>query len=145
MRNGTWRSWSRGLVLGGGLWALAACGTPPSPLPDSGDAGSVQEDGGTQDTPTSDTCPVPAVITCPTPPPHYPDVAPIFNQQCGQCHNDSPGAPWALLSYGHVSDWQDSIWADLRDCSMPPPDGGVTITPEERLAILTWIRCGLPQ
>ena len=143
MHQATWRVFVSGVFLGGCLGALA-CGTPPAAS--ETDAGTALPDAGTdtgQEDPPS--CSVPASITCPDPAPHYADVAPIFNQQCGTCHNDSPGAPWSLMNYGHVSDWQDTIWADLRDCSMPPPDGGVTLTPEERLAILTWIRCGLPK
>jgi len=44
-----------------------------------------------------------------------------------------------------VADWADVILPDLIDCTMPPADGGVSLAPEDRLAILTWIRCGFPE
>jgi hypothetical protein len=87
---------------------------------------------------------VPAPTACPEPAPRYADVAPIFQQRCVICHSGWEG-PWPLNDYGHVADWQDSIRTNLLDCSMPPPDAGIPITVEERVAILTWIRCGLPK
>ena len=36
------------------------------------------------------------------------------------------GGPWPLLQYSHVADWYDVVRAMLLDCSMPPPDAGVT-------------------
>ncbi|WP_224244574.1 c-type cytochrome [Hyalangium gracile] len=85
-----------------------------------------------------------APTSCPEPAPRYADVAPIFQQRCVVCHNGS-GGPWPLDDYGHVSDWQDSIRDYVRECIMPPSDSGVTMTVEERVAILTWLRCGLPR
>lgn len=90
-------------------------------------------------------CPVPAPTACPSPAPHYPDVAPIFERRCIICHSGAPGGPWSLADYGHVADWQDTIRTHVRDCTMPPVDAGVPMTSEERLEILTWIRCGLPR
>ena len=37
------------------------------------------------------------------------------------------------------------VRAMLLDCSMPPPDAGVTMPDEERVAILTWLLCGYPE
>jgi uncharacterized membrane protein len=85
-----------------------------------------------------------APTTCPTPVPHYPDVQPIFQQRCVVCHSDH-SARWPLTTYKDVSDWYDTIRDDVLSCTMPPPDSGVLITNEERLAILTWLRCGFPQ
>ena len=89
-------------------------------------------------------CTITAPTVCPDPPPHYADVAPIFQSACVMCHNGVPAGPWPLLQYSHVADWQDVIRANLLDCSMPPPDAGVPMTNEERTAILTWILCGFP-
>jgi uncharacterized membrane protein len=72
-------------------------------------------------------------------------VAPIFERRCTGCHAGNPGGSWSLKDYGHVADWQDTIRSNLRDCSMPPPDAGIPMTLEERVSILTWIRCGLPR
>jgi len=47
-----------------------------------------------------------------------------------------------LDSYQDVADWKDTIRADVLDCSMPPPGQGVSISNQERTAILTWVRCG---
>ena len=145
MRDGTWRAIVSGLFLGVGL-GVGACGASPAARPGSGtDAGSSPSDGGTAGEQDPASCSVPSVLSCPDPMPHYADVAPLFEHPCGQCHNDAPGAPWSLSSYGHIADWQDTIRDNLRDCSMPPPDSGVLITPEERTALLTWLRCGLPR
>lgn len=133
-------------VLLGGCVLLMACGaSPPASTPVEPDAGSPLPDGGMGGDPTPYSCPVPAPTTCPDPAPHYPDVAPIFERRCVICHAGTPGGPWSLADYGHVADWQDTIRSNLRDCSMPPPDAGVPMTLEERTAILTWIRCGLPR
>lgn len=90
-------------------------------------------------------CSVPIPTSCPDPAPRYADVSPIFESRCVTCHAGAPGGPWSLEGYGHVADWQDSIREELRYCSMPPADAGVPMTTEERVAILTWIRCGLPR
>jgi hypothetical protein len=58
------------------------------------------------------------------------------------CHNGLAGGPWPLLHYTDVADWQETIAADLLDCSMPPRNAGVPMPNEDRTAILTWILCG---
>jgi uncharacterized membrane protein len=128
----------------GGCLLVLACGSggTTSPLNEV-DAGT--PDGGTGNEETSSACSVPAPTACPDPAPRYADVAPIFEQRCVICHAGNPGGPWSLADYGPVADWQDTIRTDVRDCSMPPTDAGVPITMEERVAILTWIRCGLPR
>jgi hypothetical protein len=68
----------------------------------------------------------------------------IIERRCLGCHSGVPEGPWPLTTYEHVADWQDVVRTDLLDCSMPPPDAGVPITIDERIAILTWIRCGFP-
>jgi uncharacterized membrane protein len=111
-----------------GLLLLAACdGTEPS-------------DPGTP--PPS--CEVTAPTECTDPELRYEDVAPIFERRCASCHS-VPGGPWPLDTYEHVADWAPFVRDELVRCSMPPPDSGVTITPEERDQILVWIRCGYPE
>jgi hypothetical protein len=148
MRDRTWSfivSW----VFIGGCLMTVACGAstpaPPASQEDEVDAGTLPPDGGTGSEPTPSSCAIVAPTTCPDPAPHYPDVAPIFQQRCIICHAGNAGGPWALSDYGHISDWQDTIRSNVLDCTMPPPDAGVPITVEERGAILTWLRCGLPR
>jgi uncharacterized membrane protein len=91
-------------------------------------------------------CMVSAPTSCATPKPRYADVAPIFEKRCVVCHNGAaPDSPWPLTSYEHVADWYDSIRAELLSCAMPPVASGMTMTDDERLAILSWIRCGFPK
>lgn len=94
------------------------------------------------DEPNPIVCTVSAPLECPDPAPGYADVAPIFAQRCASCHSGMPGTPWSLRDYEHVADWQDVVRAEVLHCKMPPPDSGVTISDEERLAILTWVKCG---
>lgn len=135
-------SWA---FIGGCLLVLACEGGGTTPPVNEVDAGTQVPDGGTGPGETPYTCPVPAPTACPDPAPRYADVAPIFEQRCVICHAGNPGGPWSLADYGHVADWQDTIRTNVRDCSMPPADAGVPMTSEERLAILTWVRCGLPR
>ena len=142
------RAWSVLVVLwtfiGGGLMGMACGGASPSPPGNEVDGGTQVPDGGTgHEEPSA--CSVTAPTTCPDPAPRYADVAPIFESRCVTCHAGAPGGPWSLADYGHVSDWQDTVRSNVRDCSMPPPDAGVPMKLEERLTILSWIRCGLPR
>jgi uncharacterized membrane protein len=145
MRGGTWRLIFSSWAFIGGCLGVMACGAPtPAPSGIEPDAGAVLPDAGTGSEQPS-TCSVPAPTSCPDPAPRYADVAPIFERRCLTCHSGAPGGPWSLADYGHVADWQDTIRSSMRDCSMPPPDAGIPMTLEERVAILTWIRCGLPR
>ncbi|MDY7225451.1 hypothetical protein [Hyalangium rubrum] len=134
-------SWA---ALGGCLLVVACGDSTPTPPGSEADAGVQVPDAGPGNENPS-TCSVPSPTSCPEPAPRYADVAPIFERRCVTCHAGTPGGPWSLADYGHVADWQDTIRTNVRDCSMPPPDSGVPMTLEERTAILTWIRCGLPQ
>ncbi|QSQ27148.1 hypothetical protein JY651_20525 [Pyxidicoccus parkwayensis] len=138
-----WRVIALGVLLGV-CFTTMACDDSTSTPGDGVDSGVSIPDGGTghEQPPT---CDVQAPTACPSPAPRYADVAPIFEQRCVICHDTAPGGPWPLNDYGHVSDWQETIRASQLDCSMPPSDAGVRITLEERLAILQWIRCGLPK
>jgi uncharacterized membrane protein len=126
------------MVFIGGCFLVLACGdaTPGNGAPDGGTGNEV----------TPYTCPVTPPTVCPAPAPSYADVAPIFESRCVTCHAGKPQGSWALTSYSHVASWQDTIRTNVRDCTMPPTDAGVPAMPlEERLAILTWIHCGLPR
>lgn len=92
----------------------------------------------------ADSCNVTAPISCPTPAPTYATVAPIFKERCVVCHAPSWGGPWPLDSYRHIADWKDDIRAHLLLCTMPPPEARIPMTRDERMTILTWIRCNLP-
>lgn len=118
------------------------CGTSnaDTPEPDAGPS-----DGVGDSSLVDPSCMVQAPTSCPSPAPTYEDVTPIFEARCIICHSGAIDGPWPLTAYEHVADWQDAIRAELLDCSMPPPDAGVPITKDERLAILNWIRCGLPE
>jgi hypothetical protein len=89
-------------------------------------------------------CSVQAPTSCPSPAPRFADVTPIFMRRCASCHASNWTGPWPLDTYGHIADWQDTIRSHLLDCSMPPPEAGIPMTNDERLTILTWIRCDLP-
>jgi uncharacterized membrane protein len=87
---------------------------------------------------------VAAPTACPAPPVRYRDVRPIIRARCLACHYGYAGGPWPLTTYEHVADWADNIRADLLDCTMPPTGASQDMTAEEKTAILTWIRCGVP-
>jgi uncharacterized membrane protein len=122
------------------LWCslcLAACG--PS-------GGSTSEDDAGV-TGSTLVCTVTPPTSCPSPAPRFiQDVQTIFVQRCQACHDDPPtGQQWPLIDYQDIVDWQDTVRADLSDCSMPPPDAGTGMTDDERLRVLQWIRCGAPR
>jgi hypothetical protein len=111
--------------------ALAAC-TGDNPMDPPGDGGSGLA-----------SC-VSAPTACPEPAVHYSDVAPIILEKCVYCHNGT-GEIWALADYQHVADWADLVRTELLGCTMPPADAGISLAMADRLAILTWIRCGAPE
>jgi cytochrome c5 len=139
------------------LVLLAACGDDePIPAVDASmgvldssaleveDAGASDSDA-PRDADAPFVCDVVAPTSCPDPAPKFADVQPIFTRQCGVCHGQDWTGEWPLDNYSHISDWQDSIRDELVRCSMPPRDGGVVISLENRMKILSWIRCGLPK
>jgi hypothetical protein len=90
-------------------------------------------------------CTVQAPTTCPETFPVYADVQPIFARRCNPCHNGlAKDGPWPLKSYEEITSWYDDVRSMVLNCEMPPPDGGVDISDEERLVILQWLRCGYP-
>ncbi len=104
---------------------VAACGSSRGAL--------VESDAGSSDPPSDGagaalSCAVEAPSACPDPAPHFAD-----------------DGPWPLTTYQDIADWHDIVKNSILSCSMPPEDAGVRMTNEERLAILVWIRCALPQ
>jgi hypothetical protein len=126
------------VALLGFAMALAACGTSS----DDGAAASSPDAGADAPAPH---CSVTAPTECPDPAPAWADVEPLFDGRCTSCHSGADGQPWPLTDYDHVASWGPEIRGQLLDCSMPPLDAGVPLVDDERLAILTWIRCGMPR
>ena len=64
-------------------------------------------------------------------------------------------SPYSLSVFGGVQGQVLGLARSLREigvdarvvgpCDGPPPDAGVPMTNEERLTILTWLRCGFPE
>ncbi len=124
-------------------------GDPPGTGGGAGDSavdppadGSVDHEGGA-------TCVnVAAPTSCPDPPVVFDDVRRIIGQRCSTpCHNGAPanGSQWPLMTYEDMEHWENEIRAALLSCTMPPLDAGVGITADEKLAILTWLKCDLPR
>jgi cytochrome c5 len=91
-------------------------------------------------------CPLDAPKTCTAPAPTFAGVTPILNRACAACHSSTDGGgPWPLTNYEDVSAWQAIVRYDLVNCTMPPLDGGITISSEDRAALLNWLDCGLKQ
>lgn len=116
-----------------------------------GAAGSSQEpnetpgNGGTSQAERDASCDVPAPTECPDPPPLYSDVEPIMERSCNSCHNPEVlDGPWPLNDYPHVLAWSDALRDELLNCLMPPKEAP-PLTPEDRLTMMEWIRCGLPR
>jgi len=100
--------------------------------------------GGSAGLPAAAECTIRAPTACPSPPPRYADVKPIFEGRCTVCHAGAEGVSWPLNTYAHVATWRDTIRGALLQCTMPPPDSGMQIPEEESLLVLSWIRCGMP-
>lgn len=134
------------------LIGLVGCDSDRSSTAYAAPDGGQGVDGGGDDGQTHDAgadtfqmpppCTVIAPTSCPDPAPRYADIAPIVGERCVPCHYGMPNGPWPLNSYRHLVDWHDTIPDVLRTCLMPPPDSGMTMTDEERVAILTWLLCG---
>ena len=107
---------------------------------EAGEAGG----GGEAGAYTPPPCTIVAPTACPDPAPSYADVEPTFRERCVVCHMGAADGPWPLTNYGHVASWGPEIRAMLLTCSMPPPEERMPLPNDENLAILTWIRCGMP-
>jgi len=143
MSNPASRAWNTVVIF---LFAAACSATPrETPGPNDSDAAAITDGSHAAIGDGHVECFVTAPTSCPEPPVRYVDVAPVFQQHCvTSCHSGIADGPWPLTDYEHAADWWDIIRATMLNCSMPPIDAGSTITLEERLAILTWLRCGFP-
>jgi hypothetical protein len=130
-------------------------GGPAADAADAADAANAERDASLTDTADASLldaavpewlqgCPIEQAIDCPSSKPHYADVKPIFTARCTGCHDGMHGQ-WALDSYEPVADWFGEIRGELSACTMPPIMSGVQMPVSERIAILEWIRCGLPE
>ncbi|MGO9838107.1 MAG: hypothetical protein ACLP1X_28325 [Polyangiaceae bacterium] len=114
-----------------GWGVLMACGNAT--------AGS---DAGTIENAIRTSCQLTTPTACSTPL-QYADVAPILTRSCVPCHSgDAADMAWPLTAYGDVAAWAPLVQYDLCTDQMPPLDGGIAITPADRLAVLDWIQCG---
>jgi uncharacterized membrane protein len=131
------------LVLVIGLLALVAC--------DSNDGGSAGSGGGAGDSGDGDgaDCDLTAPTACPSDMPTYADVEPIFAERCVTCHAGPSGelcpTCWSLESYQDIKHWTMQIRNQMLQCAMPPLDSGMTMPDAERMKILEWLRCDLPE
>lgn len=74
------------------------------------------------------------------------DVSPIIAARCAICHKqDDPSGAWPFETHDDISDWRSSILAELRSCSMPPPDSGKALPESERALLVNWLICGAPE
>lgn len=113
------------------LFALGCPAPEPSPEDAGTDAGVF-------------VCDVVPPTTCPTPAITFTDITPILQERCITCHNGAVNGPWPLRTYEEVSDWQDTVRSEVANCTMPPTDAGLFISNEDRVTLLSFIRCGLP-
>lgn len=77
--------------------------------------------------------------------PRFAEVQPIFAERCGNCHEGAKGGPWPLRTYEEIANWSGEVRSQIEQCKMPPPDGDIAMTDEEREATLEWLRCELPK
>jgi hypothetical protein len=142
---------TRGVVLAFAAATLAAGFAAAGCSNDSdraGDTSSTLTDGGVSVPADArdPSCTVQLPTACPDPPTTFEDLQPIIDAKCVSCHNDPSGVgPWPLSDYEHVSDWADFVRSDIYTCAMPPSDAGATLTNDERLVFLNWVRCGVPK
>lgn len=119
---------------------MLCCGALVTACDDS-QMNAAQDAGSATDAAAPFSCMVTPPTTCPDPMPRYADVQPIIQQRCVVCHSGLTER-WPLTMYQDLADWYDTIRDDVLSCTMPPPEAAIPITTQERLAILTWIKCG---
>jgi hypothetical protein len=144
------------LVIGLLAAALVAC--------DSNDGGSAGSGGGAGDSGGDSggdgdgdgdgdgggaDCDLTAPTECPSDMPTYADVEPIFAERCVGCHSGPSGEMcptcWSLTEYMDIKHWTRQIRSQMLQCAMPPVDSGMTMPDAERMKILEWLRCDLPE
>jgi cytochrome c5 len=85
---------------------------------------------------------VDASATCQTDGEAFDAILPILQKSCIPCHSVSaPDAAWPLTTYHDVEAWSGVVEGDILNCTMPPVDGGYSITDTERLALVNWMIC----
>ncbi|HTU24356.1 MAG TPA: redoxin domain-containing protein [Pirellulales bacterium] len=81
-------------------------------------------------------------------------IAPIFNENCVNCHRSGQVAPFALTSYDDASAWAETIAEVVSGGRMPPwfasPQYGhflndARLSGDDKEIILAWVRNGCPQ
>lgn len=142
------------------MMSIVACAerssAPPTPIRDDAaprdataapNEAAVTPDVARIDAAAEPACAVEAPTACPVDAPTYGQVAVIIERHCVGCHWGEPGGPWPLTKYEHIADWSAVVRAHVLACTMPPPGAqvGASMTAQERLAILNWIRCDLPK
>ena len=133
------------------LAPLAGCSSSTPAASDAGPGPSVTAgDAGEQEDPNEAllvaSCAITAPTSCTDMALRYADIAAIVQKSCYPCHSGDPSQEqWPLTQYEDIVDWAQPMRDDLLACDMPPLDGGVAITAGDRLAILTWLRCGEPK
>lgn len=110
------------------LW-LAACGGPLS--------GATTDDGG---------CPRVEPDTCPTPVPGFASqVNAIIQSRCSVCHSPGGQNPdRTFTTYATIYAQRSAILDQSSGCRMPPVGSGITLSLDERVALLGWLVCGAP-
>ncbi len=81
------------------------------------------------------------------------DIAEIFYNKCGQCHNPEGAAPFSLIDYPSALAWSSQIEYEVEHGTMPPwladPNyrvfsDHVYLTVAEKAAIFAWVGSGSP-
>lgn len=118
------------------LALLTACTSPVEPEPS---AEQVRQEL------REESCAVPAPTECPEPMPTYEDVIPLFETYCNTCHTpEDPSGPWPLETYSHIVSWRSLVRDEVLTCNMPPKEDA-PLPPEERILLMEWILCGMPE
>jgi hypothetical protein len=55
-----------------------------------------------------------------------------------------PDGPWPLEDYSHIVAWRSEVRDEVLTCNMPPEDGD-PLSPDDRLLLMEWIFCGMPE
>jgi hypothetical protein len=144
------RRWVARPLWVAGLAALAATLSSASASgPATGDGRAPAASGGTSAATSGSTAAASGgsdTASCPTPaqPPHYPDVAPIFERHCAKCHdarqsdNAAAQAVFEMTSYPFSTKRPATLLADLR--AMIPRRGALSA--DEKCRGLQWLTAG---
>ena len=82
------------------------------------------------------------------------DVAPIFFENCVQCHRAGEVAPMSLMSYQEARPWARSIARQVEARDMPPWSGesdrhewsnDMSLSDDEIATITGWVKAGAPE